>query len=210
MPSNYEHDMKEEITKRAMELFARFGVRSVTMDEIARDLSISKKTIYQYFKDKDEIVTSTTKMHMEMEKQEYQEIADSSQNAIEELSQANKCMRKDFREINPSLLFDLQKYHRKAWESWLDFKVFIRESITSNLKRGIDEGFFRKGIDVEALAIMRVEQVQIAFDDRVFPRDKFDFRELQMLLFDHFVHGILTDEGRSLYETYLKQQLVQE
>ena len=183
----------------------KFGVRSVSMDDIARHLSMSKKTLYQFFKDKNEIVMLATKAHMEIEKQEYTTVFESAENAIEGLVGVNKCIRRDFKKINPSLLFDLQKYHYDAWHQWLEFKnVFIRESVSSNLKQGIKEGYFRKEIDPDLLARVRVEQVQMAFDEKIFPRDKYSLRDVQLMLFDHFVYGILTEKGRELYEVYIR------
>ncbi|HNP19307.1 MAG TPA: TetR/AcrR family transcriptional regulator [Fulvivirga sp.] len=191
----------------AGELFHKYGIRSVSMDDIARHLSISKKTIYQYYKDKDEIVTLALKAHMDHEKLEYGEACKESANAIEELSRVSKCMRSDFKDMNPSLLFDMQKYHPNAWKLWMDFKnEYIKNHVVENLKRGIEEENFRKEIDPEAMAIFRVEQVQMAFDETIFPPDKFRLKELQLLLFDHFVHGIVTEKGKVLYEQYLKKE----
>lgn len=202
--------MKEKILQAAGELFMKYGVRSVTMEDIARSLSISKKTIYQYFEDKDDVVKQSTQTHMDMEKQEYDEIFESSHDAVEELAKVCQCMRKNFREINPSMLYDLRKYHHSAWEIWSEFKdVYIKNSIARNLKRGIEEGFFRKEIDPETLAIFRVSQVEMVFDEKVFPRNQFDFREVHMELFDHYVHGIVTEKGLKLYEDYLAKETEQ-
>ncbi len=191
----------------AGELFHKYGIRSVSMDDIARHLSISKKTIYQYYKDKDEIVTLALKAHMDHEKLEYDEACKGSVDAIEELSRVSKCMRSDFKDMNPSLLFDMQKYHPNAWKLWMDFKnEYIKNQVVENLKRGIEEENFRKEIDPEAMAIFRVEQVQMAFDETIFPSDKFRLKELQLLMFDHFVHGIVTEKGKKLYKQYLEKE----
>lgn len=198
-------EIKENILATAHELFHKYGVRSVSMDDIARELSISKKTIYQYFKDKNDLVSTVTNLHMEMEKEEIEEIARSSVNAIDELSKISVCLRKNMKEINPSLIFDLKKYHKSAWDIWTEFKnVFIKNNIVDNLNKGINEGFFREEIDVEVLAIHRVEQVQMTFDNNIYPKDKFILTELQLQLFDHFVYGIVTEKGRKLYKKYQK------
>ena len=201
-------EIKEKIVAGAGNMFTKYGVRSVTMDDVARELSISKKTIYQHFKDKDEIVTVATAAHMEMEKREFREIAETAVDAIDEIARLSTCVRKNVAELNPSLLFDLQKYHRKAWEVYMEFKnEFIMNSIKHKLHRGISEGYYRDEIDPEMLAILRVEQVQMAFDEKIFPRTKFDFREVQMQMFDHFVNGLVTKKGRILYDEYIKTQI---
>ena len=198
-----ELDIRESILEASYGLFHKYGIRSVSMDDIARELTISKKTIYQYFKDKDDLVSTVTKKQMDMERREIEEIEKSSVDAIDELAKMSVCVRKNLKEINPSLLFDLQKYHRKAWNIWTTFKNdFIKNNIVKNLNKGIRDGFFRKEINVEVLAIFRVEQVQMAFDDNIYPKDKFELTELQMQLFDHFIYGLLTDKGRCLYKDY--------
>ncbi len=199
--------MKDKILEKAGELFMKYGVRSVTMDDIAREIAISKKTIYQFFKDKDDIVNHVAMRHMDKEKKEYDEIQSSSHNALEELAKINRCVRKNFREMNPALLYDLQKYHRDAWNLFEEFKhVYIKNSVANNLRKGIAEGHFRKEIDPDIIAAMRVQVVEMAFDETLFPQDKYDFREVQMELFDHYVHGLVTNEGLKLYEAYLKKE----
>lgn len=196
-------EINERIIVAADSLFMKYGARSVTMDDIARELSVSKKTIYQYYKDKDEIVTLVSKAHIDQEKKEFTEISETSDSAIEEIFKISQCIRKMVTEINPSLLFDLQKYHRKAWDLYLDYKTeFIKNSVVSNLDRGIKEGCYREELDAEVIATYRVEQVQMAFDDKIFPTKKFKFPQVQMQLFDHFIHGLLTDKGRKLYKDY--------
>lgn len=199
-------ELKNKIIETAGYLFTKYGVRSVTMDDIARELSVSKKTIYQHYKDKDEIVFNATQSHMEGEKQEFNEIFEKATNAIEELAMISQCMRKNIAELNPSLLHDLQKYHHKAWEGYLQFKDdFVKNHIKRNLERGIKEGFYRAEINAEISAIFRMEQIQMAFDDKLFPTKQFDFKEVQMQMFDLFVHGIVTEKGQKLFKEYLQQ-----
>lgn len=199
-------EVKDKIVEGASFLFHKYGVRSVSMDDIARHLSMSKKTLYQYFKDKDELVTTGMMLHMEREKEEYAEIEANSKDAIQEMASVTKCMRKNLSDLNPALLFDLQKYHPNAWNVWLEFKNnHIKNSIVATLRRGVEQGLFRKNIHPEIMAIFRVEQVQMAFDDRVFPTTKFDFKEVQLNFLDHFIHGLVNDKGRELLEKYLIQ-----
>ncbi len=199
----YGMEIKERIIAAADALFKKYGTRSVTMDDIARELSISKKTIYLYYKDKDEIVTLGTQAHIEQEEKEFVSISESSHSAIDEISKISQCIKKIVTEMNPSLLFDLQKYHHKSWDLYLNHKTkFIKNSVVNNLTRGVKEGYYRKEIDVEVMAIHRVAQVQMAFDDKIFPRDKFNFPDVQLQFFEHFIQGILTDKGRQSYKEY--------
>lgn len=199
--------MKQKILEGAHSLFIQYGVRSVSMDDVARALTVSKKTLYQYFKNKDKLVTDVVKLHMDGERKEFEQIKAKSSNAIEELFNLSKCMREHVFKINPSLLYDLQKYHSEAWEVFQTFKGdFIQGQVMDNLNRGIQEGCYRAEIDPEVLAILRMETIQLIFNDQIFPRAQFDFVAVQMQVFEHFVHGILSEKGRKLYQQYQIQE----
>ena len=195
---------KEKILEVADGLFHRVGIRSVSMDDIARELAISKKTIYQYVKDKDQIVQLVTQHHIDREMREFDEVLETSENALDELFRLSKCLRRNMSDINPSLLFDLQKYHPGSWDMWLSFKnEFIKNQVLRVIARGKEEGFFRKELHAEILAIFRIESIQLTFDQRLFPKEKFDFTEIQLTIFDHFVHGLLTIKGQEIYDEML-------
>jgi len=196
-------EAKDKILGSAEELFIRYGIRSVTMDDVARDASMSKKTLYQYFENKDSLVNEVVKKHFENEANEFEEINDKAENAIHEMMLVSQCLRKHVFRMNPSLLYDMQKYHGAAWDEYLKFKhTIIRGRIEDNIRKGIEEGCFREESDPEILSILRVEQVQLVFNSKIFPNDKFDFRTVQLQIMDHFVNGLLTDEGRKKYEEY--------
>ena len=196
-------EAKEKITASAEELFMRYGIRSVTMDDVARQSSMSKKTIYQYFDNKDAMVLAVAVAHFEREKVEFLEIENEAVDAVHELILVSQCLRKHVFKMNPSLLFDMQKYHGSSWEAYLKFKhETIQGQIRRNLERGKKEGLFRQELDPEILSIFRVEQVQLVFNPSIFPSDKFDFRTVQLQILDHFINGLLTDEGRDKYKEY--------
>jgi len=150
LPAMEGINIKEKIQKGAEDLFMRYGVRSISMDDIARHLAVSKKTLYQHFADKEDIVTMTCKAHLDRNAQEFQSIRETAKNALEELAQLSVCLKRNMQDMNPSLLFDLQKYHPKAWSVWLNHKnKFIRESVVHNLKQGMEEGYFRTEMQMQ-------------------------------------------------------------
>lgn len=198
-----ENNIKEKIQKGAEDLFMRYGVRSISMDDIARHLSVSKKTLYQHFADKEDIVTVTCRAHLDRNAKEFDSMRERSQNAIEELHLLSVCLKKNMEDMNPSLLFDLQKYHPRAWSIWLEHKnKTIRESVVRNLRQGMEEGYFRPEMDPDVIAAVRMELVQLAFNEDIFPRERYRLPEVQMQIFEHFVFGLLTEKGRKLYLKY--------
>jgi TetR/AcrR family transcriptional regulator, cholesterol catabolism regulator len=206
-----EKDIKDRILKGAEELFLKYSVRSVSMDDIARHLSISKKTIYQYFADKDEIVTMVAVHHMEKNRVQFDSFKAEAKDAIEEMVRISICLKSDFQKMNPALLFDMHKYHSKAWNVWMEHKQnHVRDSIVRNLKQGIEEGFYRPEINVDIVANARLELIQFAFDDRIYPPSKFSLTDVHLQLFEHFIYGLLTDKGRKVYEKYKKEPITQQ
>lgn len=196
-------EIREKIICGSEELFMKYGFKSITMDDIARHLSISKKTIYQFFKDKDDLICIVTEAHLKEEKREIDEVHQMANNAIEELYLISKCMRKNLSEVNTSVMYDLQKYHKKAWGKFLDFKdEVLGNAFKEVLIKGVKEGHFRQEIDVEILARLRLAQVQLGFDENVYPHEQFNFKDVQIQLFDHFVHGITTPKGQELLDQY--------
>jgi len=173
------------------------------MDDIAGELSISKKTIYQYFSDKDELVSEVTRHIINNEIKIFKQFSMDAKDPLDELVTISKCLRENFKDINPSLLYDLKKYHKRAWGQWLAYKSnFVKKNIADNLRKGIEKGFYRKEIDIETLATFRMQMIEMAFDVSVFPKETFSLAEVQMQIFDNFVYGLLTDKGRKLYQEY--------
>lgn len=198
--------MKEAILSSVANLYLKYGVRSVSMDDLAHHQGISKKTLYQYFDDKNDLVNQVTTLLLEERMAQYTAAIKDSSNAIDELFSISKLIRKHFSELNPALMYDLQKYHPEAWGLFLKHEnEVVYHLVVENLERGVTERYFRPDISVNVLAKIRVEQIHLSFDERVFPKDEFDFTEVQMQLFDHFVHGVLTERGLELYKNYQKQ-----
>lgn len=198
-----DQDSKTKILKGAEELFMRYGVRSISMDDIARHLSVSKKTLYQHFADKDELVMMVSRGHLERNILQFDTIRDESKNPIEELAKLSVCMKMNMETMNPAVMFDLQKFHPKAWNEFIKFKNnHLRESIVRNLKQGIELGYVRPEVNPEILAAIRIETVQLAFNNELFAAGQYSLAEVQAHLFDHFVYGIVTEKGRKLYEKF--------
>jgi AcrR family transcriptional regulator len=176
------------------------------MDDIAHDQGISKKTIYQYFDDKNDLVRQVTLMLIEEWMKEYEGIIEKAIDAIDELYSKSKLISKLFSELNPSFMFDLRKYYPRSWDLFLKHEnEVVFHSVVDNLERGIREGYFRSDINVRVLAKIRLDQIHVTVDERLFQKEQFDFTELRIQLFDHYIHGLLTESGRELYMNYQKK-----
>lgn len=196
-------EVREKVIEKAAELYMQFGIRTVTMDDIARDLSISKKTIYQYFKDKRELVNTVCSVWLEMEEDRFMGATEESENSIHEIMLVSKCLRESMEEMKFNIMNELKKFYPEAWKMYNSFKdTTMKDSVTKVIARGQEEGYFRPELDAELIAIMRMEQVESFLISNLYPKEKYTLTEVQMHLFDHFIHGLFTIEGHQLFNKY--------
>jgi AcrR family transcriptional regulator len=193
----------ERIIQGGEELFLKAGIKSVTMDDIARHLGMSKKTIYQFFKDKNELVMALVKKKLQDDEDQMCAILSQSGNVIEEMINMMKCSEEIFSRINPIVVHDMQKYHPDAWKQFQSFKsdVLVR-TLEQLLTKGIKQGYIRPDIDVKILARMRVSQVEMGFNTSIFPVAEFNIWKVQYQFLEHFNYGICTIKGYKLLNRY--------
>ena len=195
--------MRNQILLGATELFSRYGIKSITMDDIARHLAISKKTIYQYFEDKNALVDAGMEVFLVQNNADMAKLKKESANVIEELAKTGEHLKSKVCNLNPSLMFDMRKYFPHAWKRFMEFKrTYIEQFIADTLEAGVKEGMFRPGINPVILARMRVEQIDMGYNPEIFPLEEFSSLDVQMHFFDHFVYGILTEKGITEYEKF--------
>ncbi|TFF36668.1 TetR/AcrR family transcriptional regulator [Mucilaginibacter psychrotolerans] len=197
---------EERIINGALELFLQAGIKSVTMDDIARHLGMSKKTIYHFFGDKNELVVELVKSRLKEDERQMNEIIENSDNVIEEMINMMKCSEDIFSRINPIVFHDMQKYHPDAWREFQNFKAgVIINKLVELLNKGMEQGFIRDDIDVKILATMRVNQVEMGFNTAIFPVALFNSWKVQLQLLEHFNYGICTIKGHEVLDKYKQQ-----
>jgi len=200
--STGEPVIRTRILEIATDQFMRLGVRAVTMEDIARLAGISKKTIYQEFADKKDLVKEAFELILEQDRQKLTFIMDSEDGVIEHLVKTSKMMRDRLQNMNPMAIHEIQKYFPEAWKMFEDFKEgVIQEDLVNILEKGKALGYFRPEIDSQILAKVRINQITSAFDLENFGRPDINFAEEQMVVMDHFLHGIFTEKGRMAYTT---------
>jgi len=193
----------ERIVNGGEELFLQAGIKSVTMDDIAKHLGMSKKTIYLFFKDKNELVLALVSKKLKEDEEQMAGIISKSTNVIEEMINMMRCSEEIFSRINPIVIHDMQKYHPEAWERFQNFKAtVIVQTLEELLNKGIKQGYIRPDIDVKVLAIMRVNQVELGFNSAVFPVAEFNIWNVHQQLTEHFNYGVCTLKGYKLLNQY--------
>lgn len=210
-PGMSKDEIKQNIISESIHLFMKYGLRSVSMDDLARHLGISKKTIYQHFKDKEEVIIQATKSVFDAEVKMMEEIEKGSENAVDHLYKQTLFLRERIKNTSTTTMFDMRKYYPKAWEKYVCFKQdVVYNSVINNLRRGINEGLFRNDINPEILAKLRLAQIELSFDNETFPDEKYSLIDIHEQLFEHFTHGILSEKGLELFKTYKQKNNIHE
>lgn len=187
--------------KRAEELFMRYGIKSLTMDDVARELGISKKTLYQFVENKNDLVLKVVELHMQEDKERAECWHREATDAIEEILRVIQHIQGDFARVKSNVIFDLQRYHRDAWDRMQEYqRGHMHRMVRENIERGRAEGLYRDDFDIDLIARLHVAESFVLFDETWFPRPPYSldviFREYLM----YYLHGILSEKGRQLLQ----------
>ena len=197
---------KERIALKSEELFMQYGIRSVSMDDIANNLGMSKKTLYQYFADKDELVEAVVERHINMVEGDCINCQRQATDAIHEIFLTMKHIMEEFKNMNPMLLYDLEKFHFKAYQRFKDYKdKFLLEVIQKNIEWGIKDGLYRPDLNIDVLSKYRIESIMIPFNVAVFPPGKYNLAMTSEIMIDNFTYGLASIKGHKLIQKYYEQ-----
>ena len=197
------HKTRDRIKQTTHELVMKFGFRSVSMDDIAYSLGMSKKTIYQYFADKDELVVAVVKDIIQFNQQCCLKDRSIAKNAVHEIFLAMQMMQEMFENMNPSVLNDLEKFHPGAFRLFEEHKYnFLYRVLSENFERGVKEELFRNEVVTDVLIKARLETMVLAFDQQVFPKNQYRLVDVETLLTEHYLFGIASLKGHKLILKY--------
>jgi len=194
-----------EIIKGVSELYLKYGIKSITMDDAARELGISKKTLYEYFKDKDELVKQFVEHHLRNMHEEMHKLQTSQVNAIEELLIVSKFIIQYLQKISPNVTYDLQKYYPEIWKN-INFlqRDHIFDHIKENMVRGIKEGLYRKDLKIDIIARFYLFRMEMSQTFDLIVESKYSYEELFNTSFNYHIRGIANQKGIDYLESKIK------
>lgn len=199
-------EIKKRIKQKADELYRRYGIKSVTMDEIAFQMGVSKKTIYQSFSDKNELVDEVVFDMLEANKNCCLDSIKNSANAIQEVLFMMDAMKDMMTSISPSFVFDIQRGHPRSFKKFDEFKSsFIFEILKANIERGKREGLYRQEVNTEVISKFRLNTMMLVYNEDIFPRNQYTVSELQNEMIIYYLYGLVTLKGFELITKYLKE-----
>jgi TetR/AcrR family transcriptional regulator, cholesterol catabolism regulator len=190
-----------EILEKTVGLFYEFGIRNLNMDDISRSLGISKKTLYQYVKSKEDLIEKLfyydeMRWDTEMSKLKIDEI-----NAIEILLQVSIRVFKEMGRFNPKIKFELKKYYEPIFQQFMIRKQnHIFSQISKNIEKGIAEGLYRSDVNIELIAGLYVRNLVMMHNNDSCFAENITFEEVFKVLFESHIRAISTPEGIAYFE----------
>lgn len=197
--------MKDKIIEVANDLFLSFGFKSVTMDDIANKIGVSKKTIYKYFKNKTELVDVVTNHTFDTIACGIELIFDKDLNPIEQIFSIKRLVMEHLKDEKSSPQYQLQKYYPETFASLKEKQfVMMQECIIDNLRIGIEKGFYRDNINLEFISRIYFIGLTGIKDKDFFPLDNYSMNDLMNYYLEYHMRGICTEKGIQQLENQLK------
>jgi AcrR family transcriptional regulator len=195
-------ESKLALLEKVSAVYMKFGIKSITMDDLARELGISKKTIYKYFKDKDDLVVSIMDMKVELDKAICLNAQQNSDNAIEGLISLSELVIEQLKNVNPTVFYDLKKHFPEACEVLEKHKWnFVYSIIKENIDRGIQEGFYFSTLKSDIVAKLYISSMDVIMNTDIFAWPDFKFHDVYNEMIRFQLRGLINENGRD----YLKQ-----
>lgn len=195
-----------DILKKSSELFERYGIRSVTMDDIAKELAISKKTLYNHVSDKKDLVEQVVNMHTQAFDLENR-LKGRKLNAVEEYFEVYFCIRQMVSRSHPSMDYDLRKYYPEIHKEIHDHRrVHMFEGIHDNIIRGIAEGFYRDDFNVDIITRWHILRTEDLIKSNFFSDNGLDTPEVLEEVFSYHLYAIGTQKGIVEFKRLIKNK----
>jgi len=200
-------DAKSKLIAEADKLFMHYGLKSVSMDDIARQLGMSKKTLYQYVKNKEELIAEVMRLKRCEDMEVILRSAKDAEDAIDEYLRNHRYFIREMREVSPTTLYDLKKYYYHIWEEQV--KGHVEEftvSISQNIQRGIQEGFYREDLQPEVIAKIYSQTVLAIADTSLFSAREMSVDRIIHQHAVYHLHGIMNKAGRRKLREHLERE----
>jgi AcrR family transcriptional regulator len=198
----------KKILRESTRLFIKYGIRSLSMDDICRELGMSKKTLYQHVDSKSDLIARILQYNYDKNTKDVQPILEGDQNAIDVLLAISRKVCLDMQNFLPSAIFDLQKYYPEIYKNHIDAKmIIILNFFKENINKGIAEGLYRKDMDVELVAHLYVQKLADVYDPSFLASmatNEASYSNLFHVMFDNHIRGMCNAKGLAYYEKQKK------
>jgi AcrR family transcriptional regulator len=201
--------MNDELTnilQKVRSLYRKYGIRSVTMDDVSRELGISKKTLYQYVHDKDELVRKVVELELLSQHDHMIKSCDDSLNAIEELAEIAQCINYMLKEYSAVTEYDLRKYYPDLYLKIREVRRDrIHKFIEDNLIKGKSQHLYREDLNVEIVAKLGLSHIDSMFESEIITITEFLEQKFFLEYFVYHLRGIVNDKGLKILEHQIQK-----
>jgi len=200
----------EKILSASIELFSQYGFKTITMDDIARRAGISKKTLYQHFANKQEVVNESVMWYKDKSSDSCMAMLEGAENALEAMVRMLAFFDEMHKRINPMAMFEMQRFFPEAYKTFRDLLV-ERDVVMmrDNILQGIKEGLYREDINADLLARYRLETSMLILQPNLLVSDRNSLMSVALEIGEHFLYGIMNAKGEKLYIRYKAKYLKQ-
>ncbi len=191
------------LLQKSGELFKKYGVKSYTIDDVARELRMSKKTIYQFVQNKAELVRLTMQTYLENEQNQLETILKVSKDSVDEMIQMVAYFYNQIRDFNPSALNDLQKYYPETWAIYNNYRFhFMLDMITRNIRSGVKQGLYRSDLNAEIVARIYIANIDVLINQEIFPSKEYAYVDTYKEYLNYHLRGIVSAKGLKYLEQH--------
>jgi AcrR family transcriptional regulator len=201
----------ENILQKVGELYQKYGIKSVTMDDVAHELGVSKKTLYLYVENKNDLVSKVLDYMLNEKDCTFKKISGKKQNAIDELLEVGIYVIKSVKDYNLSTEYDLKKYYPELYTKLHKIrKERMYDSVFRNIQKGKAEGLFRDDLDDEIIAKMQTSRFMNMSSDEFMNAEEMLKPQYILELFIYHIRGIANKKGIEVLEKTLENIDIQE
>lgn len=197
-------EQQEKWLTRVEELFFKLGIKSLTMDDMARELGISKKTLYSFVESKDDLVGKVMERHIAEKCKKDECLREEASDAVDEMVRVIQQIKSNLGQMKPNVVHEMQKYHREVWDKVNHFQhSYILNLARKNIEWGRQEGIYRSDFDLEIAARFYIAGAMIIFDDQYFPKPPYTYDILFKEFIVNYLHSIVTEKGLKVLQEKL-------
>ena len=200
-----QNNIKELIKEKAEELFFSYGIKSVSMDDIAKKAGVSKRTIYEFFEDKNELVNEIVQDLVRSYSDLFRSSQSTAEDAIDEVIKQDDELLGIWAKIQPGFFFELERTFPETSEQLEQYKLIIRKGIMSNLRRGKEGGNYREDIDIALVSDLRFHQLMNVMKPQLLTSHELNITQLAREFTVLYLHAITTENGKKLLYKYLNK-----
>jgi AcrR family transcriptional regulator len=197
-------ELKERILEGASTLFSQKGIKSITMSDIANKLGISKRTLYEVFRDKEELLDDCINAHIEKTDREVKSLVNNSDNVIDTLMRIYAKHLNEAKSVN-KVVHDLRKYHPRIFQKIECKQKEGVDTFVPLFKKGVEQGLLRDDVNFEIVLWLFKSQFKVLMDDDYIPTDKYSSNEIVRTIIVNFIRGIVTRQGSERIDNLIEQ-----